>query len=178
MSIPLSFKPEQIKAIKDYIWICPAEFAPSFTYINDGAISNPDQTVWIFDDINELGYAKGKFYSLIGTTYSYGYINGSISLIDGKVVFNFNNISSGSYNTGRGQYFIPKNSCQRPYFALQTITETTILQTNPIVFDNFVHNAGAIAILPGEKLYNKLPFSTPQPNLQISVPEFIKKCTE
>ena len=59
---------------------------------------------------------------------------------------------------------------------MQTLSAATIINTEPLIFKNFAHNAGAIAILPGEPLYNKLLFSTPDPNIQISISEFITKC--
>jgi len=61
---------------------------------------------------------------------------------------------------------------------MQTLSAATIINTEPLIFNNFAHNAGAIAIaiLPGEPLYNKLLFSTPDPNIQISISEFITKC--
>ena len=35
MSIPTILKPEDVLKIKDYIWICPPEFAQAFTFINE-----------------------------------------------------------------------------------------------------------------------------------------------
>ena len=55
------------------IWICPPEFAPSFNFINEKQIIAFDQTIWIFDDVDGNGYVNGKFYTLIGNKYSYGY---------------------------------------------------------------------------------------------------------
>ncbi len=174
--IPLLYKPKDLVKIKDFVWICPPEFSPSFSYSNQTGTSSFDQTIWIFDSSNELGYLNGKYYVLIGENYSYGYVNGTVSLIDGKVSLTFNNITYANSNNGIGQYVIPKKKCEKPYFSMETLQVATIITEPTLTFNNFSHVAAAIPILPGDLYYNKLPFSTPDPSIQISVPEFINRC--
>lgn len=180
--IPLKYQPDDVLLIAKYIWICPPFFAPAFSYVNNLRIPTSDQTVWVFDDVSAQGYVNGKFYSLYNGNYQFGYISGSVNLIDGSQAFQFNSEVTGIPGSGEGQYFFDKsNSCNknRPYFSAQTTTDAQVtFVNNEYVFTGFNHNAGAIAILPGEPFYEQLSFSTTNPVIKISVPEFINLCTQ
>ena len=66
----------------------------------------------------------------------------------------------------------------RPFFSATTTTNSIVSQVNgEYVFSGFNHFGTAIAILEGEPYYEKLPFSTSDPNIQISLNEFINLCT-
>ena len=174
--IPLKYTPEQIKRIAKYIWICPPEFTPALNYVNNVVNETFDQTVWIFSKITESGYVNGRYYAYVNNKYQYGYISGSISLIDGTWKFEFSSATNGGIQKGNGVYF---GDNLNNYFSAQ-INELTQLSTpnGKYVFTGFSHNAAAIPICKSDPYYNNLPFSTEDPLITISVPSFIKLCKQ
>jgi len=179
MEIPKKFTSEQIKQIKNFVWICPPEYIPGYFSVNNNLSVVKDQTVWIFKEVTDLGYVSGKSYALVNGQYTESFVTGHISPISGSWYFNFNNVKKNQTILGRGQFYYDDKT-NKPWFQCQLNQQlgyvSSIGDTNIDIWTYYLHNAAAVPITSNDPFYFELPGSDQNGESLTSVPEFIIRC--